>query len=67
MKHKVIIHQVNGKIHGVYVSGETDVYLVNQGPGLDSVAKIEADEFEIGKAHESFLGGAKQFLKEKKV
>lgn len=67
MKHRIIITQVNGKITSVMASGETQVYLVQQGQGLDSVAVIDPDEFEIGKAHEAFMGNAKQFLKEKKV
>lgn len=67
MKHKAIIHIVNGKIKGVHVSGETEVYIAHQGPGLDSIGEIVPDEFENGKAHEAFIGNAKQFLKRKKV
>lgn len=67
MKHKVIIVQHNGKITSVLASGETEVYLVQKGQGLDSVAIIDPDEFEIGKAHKLFTGATEQFLKEKKV
>jgi len=67
VRHRIVIVQCNGKITSVLASGETDIYLVQQGHGLDSVAKLDPDEFEIGKAHEAFMGSAKQFLKEKKV
>jgi hypothetical protein len=67
MKHTIIIYKINGKITSVLASGETDVFIVHQGDGIDAVAKIDTDEFEIGRAHESFLGNAKQFLKEKGI
>lgn len=67
MKHRVVIHQINGKIKAVHVSGETEVYLVRHDENCDCAAVIEADEFEIGKAHEAFMGLARDFLKHKKV
>jgi len=66
-KHRIVITQHNNKITSVLASGETEVYLVQQGQGIDLVSKLDPDEFEIGKAHEAFMGNAKQFLKEKKV
>jgi len=67
MKTRIIIYELGGKIHSVHTSGESEVYLVKQGQGLDSVTIIEPDEFEIGTAHKAFIGKAGQFLKEKKV
>lgn len=67
MKHKIIIRQHNGKITSILASGETEIYLVQQGSGIDLAAVVDPDEFEIGKGHEAFIGKARQFLKEKNV
>ena len=67
MKHKIIIHVVNGEIKSIQASGETDVYLVKQSAGVDAVFKVDADEFRIGTAFEGFTGNARKFLMERKV
>lgn len=67
MKTRVVITQHNGQITSVLVSGETDVYLIQTGKGINSVAQIDPDEFEVGKAYEVFMGKTRQFLKDKKV
>ncbi len=55
MKHKIIVHQVNGRIVHIAASGETEIYLIESAPNSHIVSKLEPDfEFEAGKAHEIY-------------
>ncbi len=68
MKHKISIHQVNGKIVHISTSGETEIYLIEKRIGKDVCSKLEPDyEFEVGKGHEAFMGESRQFLKKHEV
>lgn len=68
VKHKIIIHQVNGRITHISASGCTEVYLAELSIGSIVVSKLDPDiEFESGKAHEIYQGELSKFLKKHKV
>jgi len=69
MKHKIIIHQVNGRIVHISASGATEVILIESAPNSQVLSKLEPDlEFESGKAHEMFTNQEiKGFLEEHQV
>jgi hypothetical protein len=69
MKHKIIIHQVNGRIVHISASGSTEIILIESAPNSQALSKLEPDlEFESGKAHEMFTNQEiRSFLEEHQV
>jgi hypothetical protein len=69
LKHKIIIHQVNGRIVHISASGDTDIILIESGVNSHNICKLEPDlQFEAGKAHEMFSDEETcDFLKHHKI
>ena len=65
LKHKIIIHQVNGKIVHIATSGDTDIILIESTPNNHNICKLDPDfQFESGTAHQIFTDGeTSEFLK----
>jgi hypothetical protein len=69
LKHKIIIHQVNGRIVHISASGETEIVLIESSPNRHIVSKLEPDfEFESGKAYEIYSDqDTSEFLKKHEI
>lgn len=72
MKHRIVIKLKNGRIEHIMASGDTDIAVIEERSSgtakITSVSKLEPDFiFEIGQAHQAYMGKTRKWLEKEKI